>query len=188
MPRPAFIVDGQMERRILEALCPNTPIKLIGCNGESVSMEVVAKFVDTQIRMLNNRNYPIVVLLDREGREESTGDLIARLKNELNAFGHEGQFAIGMPDRMIENWILADKKNFQQHCDRRHDYVSEGIHGKTNLRRMLARGATYHETTIGVSIFLSGDPKKIYENSESFRNFVDAIKGMDCPYLEPVFG
>ena len=76
MPDPAFLIEGHMEKKILQSVCPGVPIRRIECNGEDVAMSVMAKFIETHIRLLNNRYYPIVIIFDREGRESTCGDAL----------------------------------------------------------------------------------------------------------------
>lgn len=186
MPSPAFLIEGQMEKLILQSICPGVPIRRIGCNGEDVAMDVMAKFIDTHIQLLNNRHYPIVIVFDREGRVSNCDDLRNQLSAELNNRGFDGQYIIGVPDRMIENWILADKKMLESHYGvslARQNY--EGMSGGGKLKEILKDEHNYHKTTMGVELFLKCDPQIIYQKSKSFRDLVDAIN-FQCPWFEAI--
>lgn len=65
MSNPGFIVDGQMERLIINHFCPDRPVKLLNCNGKDVSLEAAAKHAASLIRLMK-RNYPVILIFDRE--------------------------------------------------------------------------------------------------------------------------
>ena len=113
MNNPAFLVDGQMEKLIIEKLCPNQRVRLTGLNGKDVTIEAIAKKASALIRLLNGKNYPIVVLIDREDRPESAEEIANLLKTEMRNEGIKDDLIIGVADRMIENWILADWSSLQ---------------------------------------------------------------------------
>jgi hypothetical protein len=186
MTKPAFLVEGQMEQAIIQAICPNHPVRLIGCNGDSVSMMAVARALEVHFRLLKNY-HPIIILFDRERRTESCDALRTELSIYLDQKNHEGQYVIGMPDRTIENWILADWDNL---CKTEHGYKAfdgdpEDCHGKSTLRRLLPRHVVYHETTTGVDLFLKCRPEEIYRRHKSFRDFVSRIQ-IPCYWLKGI--
>jgi hypothetical protein len=80
---PAFIVDNFTELNILRKLCPNQPIKR-SINGKNVSLKRAAEELFAIIRALNNRNYPIVILTDREKRNDDFLKVVNDLKQEIN--------------------------------------------------------------------------------------------------------
>jgi len=176
MPNPAFLVDGQMEQRIVQKLCPGHPVRLIGCNGENVSMAAVAKSLNANIRMLK-RNHPIIIVLDRERRSQTTDELIAELSLLLDNYGHQGQYVIGMADRTIENWILADWGYIRTQMPGCRQFLSdpEACHGKSAIKKLMPPNVLYHETTIGVDLFLKCRPQEIRKASRSFQSFVSKI-------------
>lgn len=186
MPEPAFLVEGRMEQSIVQRLCPGKPVRLIGCNGDHVALDVIARFADAQIRLLKN-SYPIVIVLDREMREESCDVIQQKLTELLNAKGHQGQFIVGVADRMTENWILASWVAIcaESAVHRPYDGPSEGVDGKALIRTLLPAGESYHETTIGVDLFLRCDVQTMYRESPSFRSFLDMIS-IKCWWLAPV--
>ena len=96
-----------MEQLIVQKLCPGRPVRLIGCNGDDVTMAAVAKALNARLRMLRVY-HPVIIILDRERRTSSCGELIWELSTLLDDYGHQGQYVIGMADRTIENWILSD--------------------------------------------------------------------------------
>lgn len=183
MPEPAFLVEGQMEQRIIQRLCPGKPVRLIGCNGDDVSMAAIAKALNVNLRLLKNY-HPVVILLDRERRTVSSEELITELERILDENGHQGRYVIGMADRTIENWILSD---WEHVCSQSPGYKeftgdSEACHGKSTLRRLMPQNTFYHETTVGVDLFLRCRPKQMRQQSGSFAAFVTKIR-FGCYWL-----
>lgn len=177
-----------MEQKIVQRLCPGQPVRLIGCNGDSVSMFAVYKALNLHIRMLKNY-HPIVILLDRERRMQTCDVLIAELRALLDQNGHTGRYVIGMADRTIENWILADWSSACTRYEGCREFGddSEACHGKSTIRRLMPRNIIYHETTIGVELFLLVRPATIFEASKSFRDFVGQLK-IGCYWLRDLPG
>jgi hypothetical protein len=187
MPEPAFLVDGVMEQRILSQICPNKPVRRLNCNGTDVPLEIIVKKVEFHIRLLNNRYFPIVILLDREKRSKTCNEIVAELSKLLNDRGFAGQFVVGVVDRCIENWILADWGSVieQFGFPPAKKKVLEGTQGKTELKRLLPAGVLYHEPTWGADLFLCCRAENIYQNSASFRYFFDQLS-LPCAWLSSV--
>lgn len=180
MSNPAFIVDGFTEKLVIGSLCPGKPVSRTDLNGKSVTIDAIANKVASLIRLLNNRHYPIIVVIDREEREESCGNLCQELGNKLNALGLDDQdIRICFADRMFENWIIADWDVLE--TDKEKPEFTEGLKGSSEIKKILG---SYHKTTEGVELFLKCNLETIYQHSESFRNFVDSIPDINCKELK----
>jgi|ERR1035437_10233745 hypothetical protein len=187
MNKPAFLVDGFTEKLVLEKICPNTKINKINCNGSSVSIESIAKRVASLIRIMNNRHYPIIIVIDREDREMSVAEIEENLKQEIIKAGVSDDIRIGVCDRMIENWILSDWEAYTETCKTENIIKPdnlEGIKGKSFIKKTYP---TYQETTDGVNMLLKASPKIMYENSNSFKNFANQITDINCEWLNTLF-
>ncbi|MGA3052108.1 MAG: hypothetical protein ABSE00_09340 [Chitinispirillaceae bacterium] len=182
MPKPAFLVDGHSERKVLQRICPDIPIKIINCNGDNVAIDAIAKRIDSEIRLLNNRNHPIVVIIDREDRQDSPINIEKKLRKALKEFGCKVTPVIGIADRMFENWILADYNAVKCHCKtiQPAKCTFEGLAGKGIIQKIYPR---YHETTDGVDMFFKCCHSTVYSNSQSFRHLIDSIGKIDCNWL-----
>ena len=172
-----------MEQLILQRICGDVPIRKIGVNGDDVGMDVMAKFVETQIRLLNNRHYPIIIIFDRERRVDTCENLKSELFKKLNAKGiARNQLVIGIPDRTIENWILSDTEIIEKRYGVTiRQKVFEGDFGKKIIKEAIKNVASYHETTTGVTLFLECRPAKMKSNSKSFRLFANSV---NCRWLQ----
>ncbi|MCE5251069.1 hypothetical protein LLG96_12705 [bacterium] len=185
MNNPAFIVDGQMEKRIVQNLCPGQPVRLMNCNGKNVTYDAAAKHAATLIRLLK-RYYPIIIVFDKEKRTDSS-DVVARSLLEAIAT-HDLQgvnILIGVPDCMIENWMLADITAINLYYNL-HPPISqsnfEGKNGKSHIRLIIG-SQHYSETQDGPLIFNKCNVTSIYKNSISFRNFFNLISSINCKWL-----
>lgn len=112
--KPAFFVDGPMERKILQNLDVSSPIRITGLNGNKVEISAIVKKIAPSIRLLEKKYDPIIILIDREGRQISAKKIIQELTIELKKNDVKNNLIIGVADRMIENWILADWDNFKK--------------------------------------------------------------------------
>jgi len=180
MSNPAFIVDGFTERNIVQTICPGKPIRRTDLNGKNVSLEAMSKRIASLIRLLNNRNYPIIILVDKEDRNMSNTTMCAELKRLIIEQGIDDiELKIGVADRMIENWIIADWKKITADIPKPEN--TDGLRGSAKLRELLG---SYGKTTDGVEMFLNADPSIIYQNSPSYRFFIDQLKDIECWYVE----
>lgn len=183
MNNPGFIVDGQMEQLIINYFCPDHPVRLLNCNGRDVSIEAAAKKVASLIRLMK-RNYPIIIIFDREDRPESA-DIISKnlydniKDNEIQ----EVDIYIGIPDTMIENWILADINSVNEYYNIRLQQIKyEGRGGKSQLRKLISP-KKYSETEDGPEIAKKCNLKKILKNSKSFESFYNKLNSLHCDEL-----
>lgn len=186
MPRPAFIVDGLTERNVIKALCDECPIQITNLNGNTVTIEAVAKKIASLIRLLSNRNHPIVIIVDREERSESCQDMEKCLRDGLKREGiSDDQVVIGIPDRMIENWLLADWGNFKRVTGLASSVVKpEGVEGSKGKSLVRKHYPAYHGPTHAHEILRKSDPRKVVSNSNSFKLFFGAIRGrLPCSWI-----
>jgi hypothetical protein len=172
----AFVVDGHTEKKIVQRLCPGSPIRMTNLNGVDVSVSAMAKVVSSLIKLFKGRYFPVFVVVDRENRKETSEALEHLLCDELKAREElkGDHIIVACPDRMIENWMLADSVFFHNRYGIQVDEMVEGRGGKTIIRRLLTtKRITYHELTVGVDIFCGIDPKQVSRSSASFRRFQD---------------
>ena len=184
MSNPAFIVDGQTEKKIIQALCPNQPVKILGCNGKDVSYAAAAKKAASLIRLLN-KNYPIIILFDREERTDSSTQIAGKLFEAIISQGVQPvDLLIGVPDRMLENWMLSDIDAVNRHYKSSFLTLSpDGINGKNHMKFLTDGHEGYYETTDGPQIFCKCNPKTMAQISPSFFDFLNKIGSLDCSWL-----
>lgn len=180
MPNPAFIVDGHTEQCLIRSICPGHPIQRTNLNGNSVTIEAIAKKISSMIRILSNRHYPIIILVDREDREQSCEELSNELNDCLIEEGIVDQdIRIGFADRMIENWIIADFQLISD-LDKKPEQT-DGLKGASVIKKHIG---SYNKVIDGVKLLLSINKPLVYNESPSFKLFVDKLNGVPCDYLE----
>lgn len=178
----ALFVEGMTEKLVIQKICPGIPIKIIN-NGKDVSPLIIAKQIATLFRLLNNRHYPVVVILDREERALTADEFAAQIVGCLSRLEiPTDQIILAIPDRMIENWILADP-NCSPCISADEEY--EGTDGKSVLTRLLGTIDTkYHGPTVGVDLLCSINPTAAAARSTSFNSFVQRMRPF-CRWVRP---
>jgi hypothetical protein len=182
----AFIVDGATEKKIVQALCQDSPVRMTGLNGRDAAITALAKAIQAFIKLFKGRYYPVIIVVDRETRDMTSEEMEAQLVHELQSYGIDtAHIIMTCPDRMIENWMLADKELMQGYGIEIDD-VLDGCNGKAKLRSLLReKEITYHELTVGVDIFRKADPNIMSRNSASFARFQGRAAPF-CQWLRPV--
>lgn len=174
----AFIVDGQTEKKIVQRLCRGSVVRMTGLNGMDVSISAIAKTAASFIKLFKDRYFPVVIIVDRERRSEPAASIEHKLLSELiDVYGvDKSRLIIACPDRMIENWMLADREQIEQQFGVKLEAAYEGCNGKRIMRQLLAsRNFIYHETTIGVDLFCRLNAEAACSISESFRRFKNKV-------------
>lgn len=185
--KPAFLVEGDLEQKFIQNACPGAPVRKINCNGDSVCIESIAKRVGSLARLLHKRFSPIVVIFDRENREISARDLKRKFIEALKTECIDSKVIVGIPDRDIENWILADYSVFSSAAGIESVLIPpsfEGKKGKSIIKKSLGNEKSYVETVDGVAWLKSCRANVIRENSASFSEFMDELIGLQCRWLD----
>jgi hypothetical protein len=183
MPKPAFLVDGFLEKEFIERICgTRSPIRRIDCNGRDVAVTEIAKRAAAQIQLLKGRFSPIVLVIDREGRPASAADICKRLAADVKRHGVNDVVIVGVTDKMIENWIIADQSVVAKIAPPNLPFQSyEGTNGKTVLKNWLPK---YNERIEGVDLMAATKPSEIQKNSASFKAFLGVVTGkVNCRWL-----
>jgi hypothetical protein len=82
---PAYIVEGDLEQKFIQNVCPGCSVRRLNCNGRDVSLEAIARRVGTLGRLLHKRHSPIIVVFDREGRPEPSEQIEETLRQTILA-------------------------------------------------------------------------------------------------------
>lgn len=176
---PAFIVDGFTEKNIIDKICPNRPVRRTDLNGKSVTLDKIAERLATYLRLFNNRYYPIIIIIDKEERQQPCEEIISYIKGKLNDAGfNNDDIRISIADRMIENWLIADTRIFSEE---EMPSKIDGINGASLLKK---KYGNYSKSTDCLKILKEFNPKIAYQKSESFKYFVDLIDNIDCPFTK----
>ena len=189
MGKVAFIVDGHQEQKIVQQLCPGSPVRRHNCNGRDVEVAAAAKRIASLIRLIGNGYHPFVIVFDRESRTTTAMQLAKDIESQLRSERITDHLIIGVPDRMIENWILADWPNAKAKGDfigAKPSASIEGANGKGIVMKHLPKAGRYHETIEGVDWFVSCNPSIMCSKSASFHHFASQLKTLGCSWLKDV--
>jgi hypothetical protein len=168
---------------IVKKLCPGAVVRRLNVNGKDVKLATIAHKILTQYKFLNNKYYPIVILIDKEARSSGCAEIVGELQTELSRLSVPlDQIHIGVCDQMIENWIVADDALTAERFDHRFEKC-EGMNGKAALKRLFPMESPYQETVHGVELLTSANPIRIAERSSSFSAFVENFPIL-CPWLD----
>lgn len=169
----AFLVDGQTEQRFVQLVCHGNPVQRLNLNGSTVSAEAIAKRAATQIRLWRGRYYPVVILVDLEDRTCGHLALKVAIEQALAAEGISERVLVGVANRMIENWMLAD-------CGPKSLRVVDGLHGCNELRRLFPE---YDKAADGPEMLKRARASVIRQRSPSFSDFHDVVAEIGCHWL-----
>jgi hypothetical protein len=184
MANPAFIVEGHLEQDFIQNACPGSQVRRLECNGDSVAIAAISKRAASLIRLLEKRNAPIVVIFDRERRHETVLELELKLREALKVEGVVCDVAIGIPDRDIETWMLADHETLAQYLNQKIDPFEcvDGVNGKGKLKQLFAP-KNYSETLDGPILLKKCCSSRIKAVSTSFARLCDQLQNLDCWWL-----
>src|ERR1043166_8429048 len=103
---PYFFVEGHCEQKFLGSTCGAWPVRRINLNGSAVSIEQIVIRIESIYKTMGSCTDPIIVIFDREKREESSKEIAAKAVGLLAQRGIKA--IVGVPDRCIETWMLYD--------------------------------------------------------------------------------
>jgi hypothetical protein len=173
----AFLVDGHSEKRFLQKICPGKTIQRLNLNGNTVTCVAIAKRAASQIRLWGGKYYPIIILVDLEDRDMPFGEFGESIEAALRAEGVQDQIIVGVADRMLENWMLADPDVVEWNA--RPESV-DGIHGAGMLKKIFGQ---YDKASDGPDVLVKCRPSSMRKNSASFCNFLSKLAKVRCHWL-----
>ncbi len=186
MNSPAYLVEGDLEQKFIQTICPGCPVSKINCNGDEVGLVAIGKRVGTLGRLYHKRHSPLVVVFDREGRALEANAIELALMELLKQEAIDVPIIIGVADRHIENWILADYETFAEAARISNPPGAqsfEGHKGKSVIKKALGKNRPYIETIDGVAWLSAARPGVVCQNSPSFKRLTDALADLPCRWL-----
>lgn len=174
--------DEEEEDRFTQ-ICAGQPIRRIGCNGDDVSIARMCDFIETQIKTLGNKNYPIVIIFDREKRTESCAEIEVSVRENLSSRGLAAQdIRIFVADRESEDWYLKDTDSICAHYGL--PQPLSPLSGKGGVEKLMKPVTDYHETTVGVELFFVVSHEKVAEQCPIFARLIATAIEVNCRYFQ----
>ena len=179
-----LIVDGEGDFASFRRRFPHEcrVVKTDGPRGHTASISEIANKARKQVLMLHAfKCEVVVVVLDFEERLTPYESFVGELTAEFARVGCSVPVTVAVPNKMIENWYLADieflskqraflKEGLQQKA-------FEGKNGKAELKRLMKKGISYSETKHGPELFEILRFEVARKNSSSFNAFLTCLSG-----------
>jgi hypothetical protein len=174
-----IIVDGEGDMAAINAKFQSQfkVLKTDGPRGHSAPIDKIIANGRKQISMLKAFQCDkIILMLDLESRSYSCDHFISGLSNELEKFDFGVPIVFAVPDRMIENWFLADIEHLSKKKTYLRDNIKqknfEGTYGKNEIKKLFKKEYSYSEVTHGPQLFLLIRDAVASENSPSYKRFL----------------
>ena len=184
MSKIGIIVDGQGDYHSIRSrfLGQCEVLKTDGQRGHEAKVQEIVSGANKQISMLSACDCsPIIVLLDFEMRTVDYFEFVEELKKEFKQRYDDLEVNVAIPNRMIENWYLADieylsnNKVFLKNNIKQKKF--EGTNGKEVLKTLFLKNYSYSETEHGPQLFKILRFDVARKNSVSFNNFLVIMEG-----------
>jgi hypothetical protein len=173
MEKILAIVEGQTEAHFVKATYANALITRPFPNGEDVAVEVIVDAVTDTVETVCGHISKVLVLLDLEKRSVSANDFLNAILSALSQNCSGRQFYIGVADRQIETWILADVHTMRQRFDPEYVYPGDGC-GAKKLLHKLSEGIVRAPRDTA-NLLKSCSAERALSNSPSLRALIDQI-------------
>jgi hypothetical protein len=96
-------------------------------NGEDVDLNLIVDAIVDALEIMSSNISKVLILLDRERRSLSANELASTLFTALTQKCTNRTFYIGVADRQIENWIIADEQRMRECFDPGFSYSGDVV-------------------------------------------------------------
>ena len=134
MERIAAIVEGHTEEHFVRSTYGAARITRAIPNGRTVDPGVIVDAVLDALELVSGSVTKVLILFDREGRAETAEALAAEVRDGVAARCGDRVLYVGVSDRQIENWVVADEAEMQLRFNAGYEYGGDGCSGKVVLR------------------------------------------------------
>lgn len=190
--RVALVVDGESEFRsigfVTEKLreqCGQTFLRPVKAVVDPMSpAPAIARMLKDRVLDMEARGADvIVVLLDREIRDECPGDLAQSIREEVERYATR-RVCVVLKNRKYENWLVADIGSLARQRARFNITTGRRAQVEPNradsidayeLLSTAARKAAYDKVPDSIRIMRLAEPSRIAANSRSFRRFLRCV-------------
>jgi hypothetical protein len=136
MEKIAAIVEGHTEEHFVKKTYGAVRVSRGIPNGRTVSTEVIVEAVLDALELVSGDVTKVIILFDREGRTQTAAELAEAVRSGISDRCGNRALYIGVSDRQIENWILADIETMRSLYDPSFNYPGDGVSAKSLLKRL----------------------------------------------------
>lgn len=186
--RVGFIVDGEAEYRALPSIYERLGVSatlLAPLKSDIQPLAPIRQIVGAlkvPLKIMRARGADLViVLVDRESRNECAGKLAGDLSSILAQSCSPPQIAVVIKDRRFENWLVSDPDVFRQlkgrfkfetgHRSQVEPNKADHVDGLELLKRIVKQ-RDYSKVKDAVQILSRAEPLRMAGNSRSFRRLL----------------
>lgn len=173
MERIAALVEGHTETHFVKATYPRAIVQRCLPNGKDVSIDAIVEAIHDRMEILGGEIKKVLIIFDREGRIETPEEIYTYVQGKLSEYCTNRKFYIGISDKQIENWIVADcdyiRKTYNAHD---YKYPGDGTGGKEILKRIHGSDQAPGDKARMLKLTT---PSKSKDSSLSLAHFVDQI-------------
>jgi len=173
MERIVALVEGHTETHFVQSSYGNAIVQRPFANGDSVSLDLIAEAIVEHLDTISGSITKVLILLDREGRDLSPGEVRSALWAKIHPHCGTRKIYIGVSDRQIENWILADEIGMRERFSAP-DFVypGDGLGGKNALKALSGSDASFRDKAEWLK---STSTTQSRQNSKSLDDFLVQI-------------
>jgi len=173
MERIAALVEGHTETHFVKAAYPRAIVQRCLPNGKDVDIDVIIETIHDRMEILGGDIKKVLIIFDREGRTESAEYIQNYVREKLSKICNNRTFYIGVSDKQIENWIVADSDYIgKRYIKPEYKYPGDGTSGKEILKRLHGTDQAPGDKARMLKLTTPSQSKL---NSVSLANFVNQI-------------
>jgi len=138
MEKILALVEGHTETHFVKQTYGNSIVLRPFPNGDDVAIELIIESILDVMGTIGGGITKVLILLDREGRDISASDMRKMIGDAISETCRHCTVSVGVTDRHIENWILADEDRVrQQYGPADYAYPGDGFRGKGMFEKMI---------------------------------------------------
>jgi len=158
----------------MKATLPRPQVLTPFPNGKRTPVQHIIDAIVDSLECFGGDERNVVILVDREKRTETAKNISTSLFSVLSPKFPSMKFHIGVSDRHIENWIVADEELM---CEiyklNNHTYCGDGNFGDPQLYELCTNKSIGHVDR--AKLLKSARASRIATQSASFKSFHDTI-------------
>ena len=174
MERIIALVEGHTETHFINAAYGNAIVQRPIANGKDVGLDVIAEAIVEHLNTISGSISRVVILLDREGRQMSAKEMRDEILKRLEPSKGGRTIYLGVSDRQIENWIVADQNSMRaRFSDSNYTYPGDGCSGKHLLKGLAGADASPRDKAVWLKATQASASRQRSTSLEDFLAQID---------------